>query len=404
MKLPVYLDHNATTPVDDRVFEAMRPYFSEKFGNAASRTHRFGWEAEEAVENARKQVAALIGADGPKTIIFTSGATESNNLAVKGVLAAQKRKRAHVITQATEHKCVLESCAEMARQGHEVTVLGVDGDGLVDPEDVRKALRDNTVLVSIMWANNEIGTIQSVAEIGRITRERGVLFHSDAVQAVGEIPVDVRAAGIDLLSISAHKMYGPKGVGALYVARRHPPVALKPLFHGGGHERGKRSGTLAVQNIVGLGKACEVAAELMEAEGVRQAKLRDRLRDLILGKLDHSLLNGHPTRRLPNNLNLSFRYIEAENLVMGMPDIAVSTGSACTSGSIEPSYVIKALGGDADRAFSSVRFGLGRSTTEAEIDLAADTVVKTVERLRSLSPQFEKLKKKAAEAAAARNA
>ncbi len=399
MKLPIYLDHNATTPVDDRVFEAMRPYFSEKFGNAASRTHRFGWEAEEGVEYARSRVADLIGADSPKTIIFTSGATESNNLAIKGVLSAQKRQRAHVITLATEHKCVLDSFAEMAKQGHEVTVLGVDSDGLIDPEDVRKALRENTVLVSIMWANNEIGTIQNVAEIGRITREHGVLFHSDAVQAVGKIPVDVRAACVDLLSISAHKMYGPKGTGALYIARRNPPVALKPLFHGGGHERGKRSGTLAVPNIVGLGKSCEVAAEDLAAEGARQAALRDRLREGIMGKLDHVELNGHPTERLPNNLNLSFRYIEAENLVMGMRDIAVSTGSACTSGSTEPSYVIKALGGDADRAYSSVRFGLGRSTTEAEIDFAAETVVKTVERLRALSPQFEKLKIKAAEAA-----
>jgi cysteine desulfurase len=389
----IYLDYNATTPVDPRVFEAMRPYFSEKFGNPASRTHRIGWEAEEAVEQARTQVARLIGAESSKTIVFTSGATESNNTVIKGVLWAQKKRPAHVITQKTEHKCVLDSCKEMEKQGHEVTYLDVDRHGLVDPEAVHGAFRENTVLVSVMWANNEIGTIQPVAEIGRIARERGVLFHSDAVQAVGKIPVDVEAAGIDLLSVSAHKMYGPKGVGALYIRRRNPPVRITPLLHGGGHEGGKRSGTLPVPNIVGLGAACEIAAGEMQAESARLAKLRDRLRDALLARLDHVEQNGHPTQRLPNNLNLSFRYLEAESLIMGMPEIALASGSACTSGSVEPSYVIKALGGDEERAHSSIRFGLGRWTTEAEIDETVETLVKTVQQLRAISPLYEKQRK-----------
>ena len=391
MKLPIYLDHNATTPVAPRVFEAMRPYFSEIFGNAASSSHRFGWDAEEAVEKARGQVANLIGADSPKTIIFTSGATESGNLVIKGLLSAQKLPKAHIITQVTEHKCILDSCKEMEKAGHEVTYLEVDRYGAVDPENVRKAVRKNTVLISIMWANNEIGTIQPIAEIGSIAREKGIRFHSDAVQAVGKVPVDVRAASVDLLSISAHKMYGPKGIGALYIARRHPPIAVKPLFHGGGHERGKRSGTLAVQNIVGLGAACEVAAREMKAEATRLTAFRERLREGIMSRLDYVELNGHATGRLPGNLNLSFRYIEAENLITGMSDIAVASGSACTSGSVEPSYVIKALGGDPESAFSSVRFGLGRSTTEEEIDYAIETLVATVKRLRALSPHYDKI-------------
>lgn len=393
MRQPVYLDYNATTPVDERVFEAMRPYFFEKFGNAASRTHRYGWEAEEAVEKARAQVASLIGAESPKTIIFTSGATESNNLAIKGVLGALKHP-GHVITEKTEHKCVLDSCKEMEKQGHEVTYLDVDSYGMVDPEAVRRAINEKTVLISIMWANNEIGTIQPIAEIGRIARERKIYFHSDAVQAVGKIPVDVRDVGIDLLSISAHKMYGPKGVGALYIGRRQPPIRIAPLLHGGGHERGKRSGTLAVPNIVGLGAACEVAAKEMPTEAPRLARLRDRIKDQIFEKLDFVELNGHPTKRLPNNMNISFRYIEAESLIMGMPDVAVAAGSACTSGSIEPSYVIKALGGDLERAHSSVRFGLGRKTTEEEIDFAVETLVKAVGRLRALSPHYAELQKK----------
>ncbi len=391
MKLPIYLDHNATTPVDPRVFEAMRPYFSEIFGNAASSSHRFGWDAEEAVEKARGQVASLIGADSPKTIVFTSGATESGNLAIKGLLAAQKLPKAHIITQVTEHKCVLDSCKELEKAGHEVTYLEVDPYGVVDPENVRKAVRKNTVLISIMWANNEIGTLQPIAEIGAVAREKGVCFHSDAVQAVGKVPVDVRAGSVDLLSISAHKMYGPKGVGALYIARRNPPVAIKPLLHGGGHERGKRSGTLAVQNIVGLGAACQVAAGEMAAEATRITALRERLRKGIMSRLDYVELNGHPTGRLPGNLNLSFRYIEAESLITGLNDIAVASGSACTSGSAEPSYVIKALGGDPERAFSSVRFGLGRSTTGEEIDYTIETLVTTVKRLRALSPHYEKI-------------
>ena len=386
MKLPIYLDHNATTPVDPRVFEEMEPYFCEKFGNAASRTHRFGWEAEEAVEKARAEVASFIHAESPSTIIFTSGATETNNLVVKGVLWAQKNPHAHVITQKTEHKCVLDSLKEMEKQGFRATCLDVDEQGRVDPGDVKKAITKDTVLVSVMWANNEIGTIQPVAEIARIAKERGVLFHSDAVQAVGKIPVDVRALGVDLLSISGHKMYGPKGIGALYIARRRPAIRIQPIIHGGGHERGKRSGTLPVPNVVGLGAACRVAQNEMPAEAERLAKLRERLKDGILARLDHVRLNGHPTERIPNNLNLSFAYLEAESLIMGMQEIAVSAGSACTAGSVEPSYVIRALGGDPDRAHSSVRFGLGRWTTEEEIDFAIETVVGTVNRLRALSP------------------
>ncbi len=388
MKLPIYLDHNATTPVDPRVFEEMKPYFCEKFGNAASRTHRFGWEAEEAVEKARAEVTSLLHAETPNTIIFTSGATETNNMVVKGILRAQKNPRAHVITQKTEHRCVLDSLKEMEKQGYRATYLDVDEYGRVDPEDVRRAITKDTVLVSVMWANNEMGTIQPVAEIARIARDHGVLFHSDAVQAVGKIPVDAQGLGIDLLSISGHKMYGPKGIGALYLARRRPAIRLEPIIHGGGHERGKRSGTLPVPNVVGLGAACRLAQREMTAEAERLTKLRDRLRDGILGRLDHVRMNGHPTNRIPNNLNLSFAHLEAESLIMGMQDIAVSAGSACTAGSAEPSYVIKALGGDSQRAHSSVRFGLGRWTTEEEIDFAIETVVSTVRRLREISPTY----------------
>jgi cysteine desulfurase len=385
VKLPVYLDHNATTPVDPRVFEEMKPYFLEKFGNAASRTHRYGWEAEEGVEKARAEIASLIHAETPATILFTSGATETNNLVVKGILSARKQP-SHVITQKTEHKCVLDSCKEMEKRGHAVTYLDVDGDGLVDPEKVRAAIRDDTALISIMWANNEIGTIQPIETIGRIARERGILFHSDAVQAVGKIPVDVQTSGVDLLSISAHKMYGPKGVGALYLARRRPAIRIDPILHGGGHERGKRSGTLPVPLIVGFGAACRLAQREMGAEAERLTPLRDRLKEGILANLEGVTLNGHPTRRLPNNLNLSFANVEGESLIMGMPELAVASGSACTAGSVEPSYVIKALGGDAARAHSSVRFGLGRSTTQEEIDFAIETVTNTVKRLRALSP------------------
>jgi len=388
MKLPIYLDHNATTPVDPRVFEEMKPYFCEKFGNPASRTHRFGWEAEEAVEKARAEVASLIHAETPNTILFTSGATETNNMVVKGVLWAQKNPRAHVVSQKTEHKCVLDSLKEMEKQGYRATYLDVDEHGRVDPEDVRRAITKDTVLVSIMWANNEIGTIQPIARIAEIAREHGVLFHSDAVQAVGKLDVDVKAFGIDLMSISGHKMYGPKGIGALYLARRRPAIRIQPIIHGGGHERGKRSGTLPVPNVVGLGAACRVARKEMTAEAERLTKLRDRLRDGILARLDHVRVNGHLTDRIPNNLNLSFAHLEAESLIMGMQDIAVSAGSACTAGSVEPSYVIKALGGDAQRAHSSVRFGLGRWTTHEEIDFAIETVTSTVNRLRAISPDY----------------
>jgi cysteine desulfurase len=393
MRLPIYLDHNATTPVDPRVFEEMGPYFTEKFGNAASRTHHYGWEAEEAVERARAQVAALVNAETPSTIIFTSGATETNNTVVKGILWAQKNPSAHIIVQRTEHKSVLDSCREMEKRGYQVTVLDVDGHGKLDPDAVRAAIRPSTVLVSVMWANNEIGTLQPIAEIARIARDRGILFHSDAVQAVGKVPVDVRALGVDLLSISGHKMYGPKGIGALYVARRRPAVRIEPILHGGGHERGKRSGTLPVPLIVGLGAACAVAAKEMASEADRLTRLRDRLRDRILARLSDVVLNGHPTERLPNNLNLSFRGVEGESLIMGMPEIAVASGSACSTGSQEPSYVVMALGADPDRAHASVRFGLGRSTTEEEIDFAVETVVEAVTRLRELSPHASEMQR-----------
>jgi cysteine desulfurase len=393
MRLPIYLDHNATTPVDPRVFEEMGPYFTEKFGNAASRTHHYGWEAEEAVERARAQVAALVNAETPSTIIFTSGATETNNTVVKGILWAQKNPSAHIIVQRTEHKSVLDSCREMEKRGYQVTVLDVDGHGKLDPDAVRAAIRPSTVLVSVMWANNEIGTLQPIAEIARIARDRGILFHSDAVQAVGKVPVDVRALGVDLLSISGHKMYGPKGIGALYVARRRPAVRIEPILHGGGHERGKRSGTLPVPLIVGLGAACAVTAKEMTSEADRLTRLRDRLRDRILARLSDVVLNGHPTERLPNNLNLSFRGVEGESLIMGMPEIAVASGSACSTGSQEPSYVVMALGADPDRAHASVRFGLGRSTTEEEIDFAVETVVEAVTRLRELSPHASEMQR-----------
>jgi cysteine desulfurase len=388
VKLPIYLDNNSTTRTDPRVVEAMLPFFTEHFGNAASRSHAFGWKAEEAVENAREQVARLIGA-GAKEVIFTSGATESNNLAIKGVASMYKKKGNHVITCITEHKAVIDPCKRLERDGYQVTFLPVDKDGRVDLDQLAAAMTDQTILVSLMGANNEIGTVQPMKEIGKLCKSKGILFHCDAVQAVGKVPVDVEEMGIDLLSISAHKIYGPKGVGALYVRRKNPRVRLDPLIDGGGHERGMRSGTLAVQNIVGLGVACELCRKELPEESKRLLRLREKLREGITSQLEDVALNGHPTERLPGNLNLSFAYVEGEGLMMGMKDIAVSSGSACTSASLEPSYVLKALGVGDDLAHSSIRFGLGRFTTEDEVDYTIDHVVSAVRKLREMSPLYE---------------
>ncbi len=387
----IYMDYNATTPVDPRVLEAMLPYFCEEFGNAASRTHAFGWRAEEAVERAREQIARLINA-GAKDIIFTSGATESDNLALKGVAEMYRDKGTHVITQVTEHKAILDAAKRLERDGFEVTYLPVDSDGLVDPDDVRRALRETTTLISIMAANNEVGVLQPVEEIGRIAKEHGAFFHCDAAQALGKVPVDVEAWGADLLSLSAHKMYGPKGVGALYVRRRKPRVRLTPMMDGGGHERGMRSGTLNVPGIVGLGAACEVAAEEMEQEAERLRALRDRLEEGILSHIDEVSRNGHPEQRLPGTSNLSFAYVEGESLMMGLSEIAISSGSACTSATLEPSYVLRALGVGDELAHSSLRFSLGRFNTEQEVDYVIERVRETVERLRALSPLYEMAK------------
>src|SRR5271155_1982810 len=359
VKLPIYMDDHATTPMDPRVLEAMMPYFSGKFGNAASRNHSFGWEAEAAVEIAREQVAKLIGATA-KEIIFTSGATESNNLAIKGVAEMYKERGNHIITQVTEHKAVLDTCKRLEKLGYEITYLPVQADGLVSIDELKAAFTDKTILVSIMFANNEIGVIQPVAEIGKLCHEKGIIFHTDAVQAVGKIPVDVQAMNIDLLSLSAHKIYGPKGVGGLYVRRRNPRVQITEQINGGGHERGMRSGTLNVPGIVGLGKACEIAGEEMVAETARLKELRDYLRNKFEKALDYVHVNGNMEHHLPGNLNMSFVYVEGESLLMGINDIAVSSGSACTSATLEPSYVLKALGVGEDLAHTSIRFGLGR--------------------------------------------
>ncbi|MCZ6778984.1 MAG: IscS subfamily cysteine desulfurase [Acidobacteriota bacterium] len=391
MKLPIYLDHHATTPVDRRVLERMLPYFTEDFGNAASRSHSLGWRAEEAVEWARSQVADLIGAS-PKEIIFTSGATEANNLALLGAAEMYREKGDHIITQVTEHKAVLDTAKRLQQLGYRLTFLPVDPHGRVDPDDLRKALDRRTLLVSIMFANNEVGTLQPIADLARTAREQGALFHSDAAQAPALVPIDVEAMGIDLLSLSAHKAYGPKGIGALYVRRKNPRVRLAPQMFGGGHERGMRSGTLPVPGLVGFGTACEIAAAERDTDARRLHDLARRLHDGIRDRLDEVYLNGHPTERLPNNLNLSFAYVEGEALMMGMTDIAVSSGSACSSASLEPSYVLKALGVGDDLAHTSIRFGLGRSTTREEIDYAAGRVTEIVLRLRELSPLYEMAK------------
>ncbi len=391
-KLPIYMDNHATTPVDPRVMETMLPYFTEKFGNAASRNHSFGWEAEEAVDRARNQIAALIGGKS-KEIIFTSGATESDNLAIKGVLEFYKDKGNHIITCVTEHKAVLDSCRTLERNGKAtVTYLKVDKYGMVDPDEVRKAITDKTVLISIMYANNEIGTIHPIREIGKIAKEKGVIFHCDGVQAAGKIPLDAEKDGIDLLAMSAHKIYGPKGVGALWVRAKGPRVRLTPIIDGGGHERGMRSGTLNVTGIVGFGKACEIAQKDMAEDNVKLLELRNKLQAGLFERLDEIYLNGHPTERLPGNLNVSFAYVEGESLLMGINDIAVSSGSACTSATLEPSYVIRALGVNEELAHSSIRFGIGRFNTEDEVDYVTDRVSKEVNRLREMSPLYEMAK------------
>jgi len=391
VKLPIYMDNHATTPLDPRVLEAMMPYFTNKFGNAASRNHSFGWSAEEAVENARQQVASLIGATA-KEIIFTSGATESDNLMIKGVAEMYREKGNHIITQAIEHKAVLDTCKNLEKHGFEVTYLPVQKDGRVNPDDVRKAIKPSTILICIMYANNEIGVINPIAEIGKIAKERGIIFAVDGVQAVGKIPVDVQKDNIDLLAISAHKIYGPKGVGALYVRRRNPRVQLSAIIDGGGHERGMRSGTLNVPGIVGLGKACELCQQEMASESERLGALRDRLKAGLEAKLDEVFINGSLEHRLPNNLNMSFAYVEGESLLMGINDVAVSSGSACTSATLEPSYVLKALGVGEDLAHTSIRFGLGRFTTQEEVDYVVDKMVQVVTKLRELSPLYEMAK------------
>lgn len=388
LRLPIYMDNHATTPMDPRVLEAMTPYFLQEFGNAASRSHSFGWAAEKAVDRAREQIAGLMNAD-PREIIFTSGATESDNLAIKGVAEMYRERGNHLITSVVEHKAVLDTCKHLESQGFEVTYLPVDDTGMVRPESLAEAITERTILCSLMLANNEIGTINPIQDLGAVCRSKGVLFHCDAVQGFGKIPFDVQGMNVDLASVTAHKLYGPKGCGALYVRRRNPRVRLKAQIDGGGHERGMRSGTLNVPGIVGFGRACEIASAEMEEEGRRLSGWRDRMRREITGRLGEVYLNGHPTQRLPGNLNVSFAYVEGESLLMGLKDIALSSGSACTSASLEPSYVLKALGVGDDLAHSSVRYGLGRFNTEEEVEFTIDKTVEVVERLRDMSPLYE---------------
>jgi cysteine desulfurase len=391
LKLPIYLDHNATTPCDPRVVEAMVPYFTSTFGNAASRNHPFGWQAEEAVDYAREQIAKLIGADA-KEIIFTSGATEADNLALKGVFEMYRSKGNHIITCNIEHKAVLDTCKHLEKEGAEITYLKVNPDGLIDLKELEAAFKPTTILVAIMYANNEIGTIMPMKEISALARKRGVLVFSDATQAIGKVPVDVNKDGIDLMAFTAHKMYGPKGVGALYVRRKNPRVKVTAQMDGGGHERGMRSGTLNVPGIVGFGKACELCMQEMDQDAKRLGALRDKLETALL-KLEEAYVNGSAQHRLPHVSNISFKYVEGEGLMMGFnKDIAVSSGSACTSASLEPSYVLKALGLGDDLAHSSLRFGLGRFTTEEQIDYTIEQVTKTVNRLREMSPLWEMYK------------
>ena len=389
--LPIYMDNHATTPLDPRVLEAMMPYLTGIFGNAASRNHSFGWEAEQGVEKAREQIAKLIGATA-KEIIFTSGATESTNLALKGVAEMYKERGNHIITQVTEHKATLDTCKRLEKSGYRVTYLPVQADGLIDLDDLKRAMDDQTIVVSIMYANNEIGVIQPIAEIGKLCHEKNVIFHTDAVQAVGKIPVNVLTDNIDLLSLSGHKIYGPKGVGALYVRRRNPRVQLSEQINGGGHERGMRSGTLNVPGIVGLGAACEICMNEMAAEAARELELREYLKAKLEAALDYTQVNGNMDHHLPGNLNMSFVYVEGESLLMGINDIAVSSGSACTSATLEPSYVLKALGLGDDVAHSSIRFGLGRFNTKPEVDYVSDKIINVVQHLRELSPLYEMVK------------
>ncbi len=389
--LPIYMDNHATTPMDPRVLDAMLPYFGKVFGNAASRNHQFGWEAEQAVDKAREQIAKLIGCT-PKEIIFTSGATESNNLAIKGIAEMYREKGNHIITQVTEHKAVLDTCKKLERMGYDVTYLPVETDGLVSLDKLKAAITDKTILVTIMFANNEIGVVQPITEIGALCHEKGILFHTDAVQAVGKIPVNVQAMNIDVMSLTAHKIYGPKGVGALYVRRRNPRVQITEQINGGGHERGMRSGTLNVPGIVGLGAACELAGAEMVSESARLTELRDYLKKKFESALDYLHVNGNMDHHLPGNLNMSFVHVEGESLLMGINDIAVSSGSACTSATLEPSYVLKALGLGDDVAHSSIRFGLGRFNTKAEVDYVSDKIIDIVHHLREMSPLYEMVK------------
>jgi len=390
LKFPIFMDSQSTTPVDPRVLEVMLPYFTEKFGHPASRNHPFGWEAEAGVDRARGQLGALIGARDPKEIVFTSGGTESINLALKGVAEMYREKGTHLVTTAIEQRATMDVCKRLERQGFEITYVPVGRDGLVDVEAIRAALTPKTVLISVMLANNEIGTIQQVAEIGKLAKEKGVVFHTDATQAAGKVPIDVEAMGIDVLSCTAHLMYGPKGVGALYVRRKGPRVRVSPMIDGGGHERGMRSGTVPVPLVVGFGRAAEISQEGMAEENRRLGALRDRLQGFILSKVDEAFLNGHRERRLAHNLNLSFAYVEGESVLMGLnKEVALSSGSACTSATLEPSYVISALGVDSELAHSSIRFGLHRFSTEEEVDYVGNRTVDVVHRLREMSPLYE---------------
>ena len=391
LKFPIYMDYQATTPMDPRVLEAMNPYFGDKFGNAASRNHSFGWEAEKAVDDAREKLAAVIGAD-PREIIFTSGATESDNMALKGVAEIYKKKGNHIITSGIEHKAIIDSAKRLETWGFDVTYIEPPEDGITTAEMVENAMRDDTILVSIMAANNEVGVLNPIAEIGALCRGRGVLFHTDATQGYGKIPIDVDEMNIDLLSASAHKIYGPKGVGMIYVRRRRPRVRLSAIIDGGGHERGMRSGTLNVSGIVGFGKAAELCMEEMEEENIRLTNLREKFRSIMFESLEEVYVNGHETKRLSGNLNLSFPYVEGESLIMGLSDVAVSSGSACTSASLEPSYVLKAMGRGDELAHSSIRFGFGRFSTEEEMEYVAEKTTDIVIRLREMSPLYEMVK------------
>ena len=391
MKFPIYMDYQATTPVDQRVVDAMLPYFTVKFGNAASRNHAYGWEAEDAAEQARETIGKAIGADA-RELIFTSGATESNNIALKGIAEMYASKGDHIITVKSEHPSILDTAARLERQGKKVTYLPVEKSGLINLDELRKAITDKTILISVMMVNNEIGVIQNMAEIGKIAREHGILFHTDATQAVGKIPVDVNAMNIDLMSFTAHKIYGPKGIGSLYVRRKNPRVRCAPLIDGGGHERGMRSGTLNVPGIVGFGKAVEIAVEEMDRESQRLTRLRNKLKDSILGRVSDAFVNGDLEHRIPGNINISFAFVEGESLLMEMNDVALSSGSACTSATLDPSHVLMALGVQDELAHSSIRFGMGRFTTEEEIDYVGDKIVTAVTRLREMSPLYEMAK------------